>query len=441
MKKNQIQTKESTEQAIERYQESIRYLEGLSNLPLKGDYMIRREHLGIYLKKMRHFLGLIGNPDKGIKYIHITGTAGKGSVTNMIHEMLHADGRKVGCFTSPFVTTTIEKIKVGGLYISPGEFADIVDYLKPYIDQEYLTGPYGRPSYFEICMAIGFEYFKRQKCEWAVLEVGCGGRFDATNIIDAPVVSAITNIDYDHTHLLGRTLDKIGYDKAGIIKSGSVFYTTERRTALLSMFRSICREKNVVCNEVLCPGGYVEKNQALCAAIAKHVGVSNTSIKAGISKAKLACRFEKVQSDPIVILDGAHNRSKIRSTVDNLSKLTYRKLHVVIGIGESKDSAAILAQIIPLADSVAYTRYQIKDRKCAHPKELLSKSKKYIRKGAITQIFLDPMRALDHTLHHANKKDVVLVVGSFFLAGELRKHWYSEKSILEHRVGFGSVRE
>ena len=151
---------------FERYYKAVSFLEGLNNLPLQGDYMIDKHHADIYLKRMRYFLELLGNPDRGHKFIHIAGTSGKGTVTNMIHEILLASGTKVGSFTSPFVATSIEKIKVGDKYISPDEFADIVDYIKPFIDMSYVNGPYGRPSYFEIFLAIALVYFKRQKCDW-----------------------------------------------------------------------------------------------------------------------------------------------------------------------------------------------------------------------------------------------------------------------------------
>ena len=151
----------------------------------------------IYIKRMRWFLDLLGNPEKDFKYIHITGTAGKGSVSTMLQDRMVRSGKRTGLFTSPFVTTSIEKIQVDELYIDPVEFADIVDGMKPMIDRAFAECPYGGPSYFERFLAIALVYFRKQKCEWVVLEVGCGGRHDATNVIPAPVVSAITNIDYD----------------------------------------------------------------------------------------------------------------------------------------------------------------------------------------------------------------------------------------------------
>lgn len=421
---------------FERYHNAINFLEGLSNLPLDGDYMIKQRHLGVYLKRMRYFLELIGNPDKGMKYIHITGTAGKGTVTNMIHEILNVSGKNVGSFTSPFVTTSIEKIKVKDNYISPDELADIVEYLKLFIDKAYLKGPYGRPSYFEIFLAIAFVYFKQQKCEYVVLEVGLGGRYDATNVIEKAVATAITTIDYDHTHILGKTLKEIAYDKAGIIKKGSAFFTAEQRPALIKIFDGICKEKKIKLNQIQYQENYQEYNKALASEITRSLGVSEQDIKKGIAIARLQCRFEIVQKKPFVVLDGAHNRSKIRSTIVNLENLIFNKLYLIIGMAENKDDALILNQIIPLADKVYITRFQTKDRKCAHPKELTERSQKYLKKSAQTETFLDPSQALTKALSKAKEDDLVLVTGSFFLVGEMRKKWFSEKWILSKRKSF-----
>ena len=150
----------------------------------------------------------------------------------------------------------------------------------------------------------------------------------------------------------------------------------------------------------------------------------------------MQCRFEIIQKRPLVVLDGAHNRSKIRSTVVNLESLKFKKLHLVVGLAENKDETLILDQIIPLADKVYVTRFQIKDRKCAHPKELSEKSKRYLKKGARINTFLDASQAIDKALKNAKKDDLVLVAGSFFLAGEIRKKWFPEKIILRKRKSF-----
>lgn len=398
--------------------------------------MIDKHHADVYLKRMRYFLELLGNPDRGRKFIHIAGTSGKGTVTNMIHEILLTSGKKVGSFTSPFVTTSIEKIKAGDKYISPDEFADIVDYLKPFIDKSYVNGPYGRPSYFEIFLAITLVYFKKQKCDWVILEAGLGGRYDATNVIEKPVITAITNIDYDHTELLGKTLKKIAFDKAGIIKRGSEFFTAEQRVSLLKIFGEICREKHVPLHQLPRQNNYQKRNKELATAIARYLKISEKHIARGIKNARLMCRFETVQNKPLVIIDGAHNRSKIKTTVDNLKEIKFEKLYLIVGIAENKDHASILKQIIPLADYIFFTRFQNRGRECAHPKKLLIKAKKYLKKKASTEIFLDLERAALHALKKAGPEDLILIVGSFFLAGEARKFWFSEERILERRKIF-----
>ncbi|MBI3442381.1 MAG: hypothetical protein HY007_01270 [Candidatus Sungbacteria bacterium] len=421
--------------AFQRYQQAIDFLEGLSNIPQEKEYMRDRNEPSLYLKRMRYFLGLIHNPDRHFKFIHITGTAGKGTVTTMVHEILQTSGKNVGSFTSPFVTTSIEKIRVGEQYIAPDELADIVEYLKPHIDRAYAYGPYGRPSYFELFLAIACVYFQRQQCEWVVLEVGLGGRYDATNVIEKPRVTAITNIDYDHTEVLGKTLKQIGRDKAGIIKKGSVFFTAEQRPALLRMFQKICDEKRVALHHIPREKSYQEYNKALAAAITRGLGIDEKHITQGIQRIRLQCRFEIVQRHPLVVLDGAHNRAKIRSTIENLNQLDFQKLLLIIGTADNKDKASMLAQIVPRADHILFTRFQIKDRKCAHPKELALLSKKYLKRGARIAMLLDPEQALGHALKQAHAKDLILVVGSFFLAGELRKNWIPEEHVLRKRMG------
>ena len=423
--------------AFRRYRQAVDFLEGLSNLPLEKNYMRDRKNPSLYLKRMRYFLSLLGNPDRGFKFIHITGTAGKGTVATMVHEVLHASGRNVGLFTSPFVTTSIEKIRVGERYIAPDEFADVVEYLKPFLDRAYLDGPYGRPSYFELFLAAALVYFKRQRCEWVVLEAGLGGRYDATNTIEKPRVTAVTNIDYDHMDILGHTLKQIARDKAGIIKRGAVFFTAEQRPALLALFQKICGELDVPFIHIPRIRGpeesYQGYNRALAVLIAGHLGIERKTIARGVRAARLQCRFEIMQKRPLVALDGAHNRAKIRSTVDNLTKLDFRKLHLIAAIADNKDKTSMLKQIIPLADHVLFTRFQIKDRKCAHPKELSALSRQYLKRGASSEIFLDPERALARALKQAGQEDLILAVGSFFLAGELRKKWIPEERILQKR--------
>lgn len=417
------------------YYRAVDYLESLSKLTSKHNYLVDRENPDIYLKRMRYFLDLLGNPDRGLNFIHIAGTSGKGTVTNMLHEVIYSSGKKVGSFTSPFVTTSIEKIKVNNKYISTTHFERIVKKLKPYI-KEMSASEFGGVSYFEVFLAISLLYFKQQKCDWVVLEVGLGGRYDATNVIENPFVTAITNIDYDHTDILGKTLQKIAKDKAGIIKTGSIFFTSENRKSILSIFKNICLEKKVKFNNTHYFKDYMKNNTALVAQISKHIGIGDSCIKSGILSSKLQCRFELMQNNPIVIIDGAHNKAKIRSTIFNLKKTKYNKLHLVLAISKNKDHLAILKQLIPVSDYIYFTEFKNESRKCADISMLKELSKIYFKSSAKYFENKSSNTMLQLAIKNAKRDDLVLVTGSFFLAGEIRKIWHSEEKILEKRNAF-----
>lgn len=421
---------------FKRFHEAVAYIDSLANLPLFADYMKpgAQPNPKIYLERMRYFLKLLGNPEKGFKFIHITGTSGKGTVATTIHNVLVTSGKKCGLFTSPFVVSPTEKIQVGNLYIAPGEFADLVEKIKPAIDFAYRAGKFGRPSHFEIYFALALLYFKRKECEWAVLEVGCGGRYDATNVIPPPQASAVTCIDYDHTEVLGKTLTEIACDKAGVIKRGSKFFTTEKRPALRTLFEKVCRGKGASFNLVRAEG--VDSNTALSRAVLVSLGVGSVSVEKGIQVTRLPARFETISRSPLIIVDGAHNRSKMAYTVGLLKKEKYKKLFLIIAIADNKDSHDIFKSVVPLADSVFFTRFSSRDRKPAPPARLLKEARKYLKPRPRPRIFLDSRDALEEALCNAGKYDCILVTGSFFLAGEIRSRFFSEEKVACSRKSF-----
>ncbi len=411
------------------YHSAFRYLEGiLSNLPRQKDYMKDKENPEVFLKRTRYFLNLLGNPDKDIKFIHITGTAGKGSVSTHIQEILKKSGKNVGLFTSPFVQTAIEKIKVNDLYISPDEFVKILESLKPLIDRSYQHGPYGSPSYFELFFIIALIHFKKMKCEWVVLEVGLGGRYDCTNVIEHPVITAITNVNYDHTEILGDTLEKIAHDKAGIIKAGSIFLTSEQRPQILNIFKRECELQKAFFRPVLEGHTYKEQNNNLVSAIAHSIGIHSCSLE----NIQLPCRFEVIQKNPFVVLDGAHNPIKLQTVVKNINTLKYKKLYLIVGMADHKDIQESLKDITHKADHVFITRFQNPLRKCVPPLEIRA----VVDPKKDVKIFLDPHMALDEAIVRATKDDLIVVTGSFFLAGELREQWIPEEYILSARKSF-----
>ena len=358
------------------YYAALRYIESLDNV--SGSYqktnIKAHPHPVMFLERMQEFLDMIGNPEKDFKYIHITGTAGKGTVSAWVHSELVRAGKKAVLFTSPHVSSTIEKIKVDYELMDPLAFADIVESLKPHIDAALMSGRYGTPSYFEIMLAIALTYFRRKKCEYVVLEVGLGGRYDATNIIKDPLVTAITNIDLDHTAVLGPRLEDIAKDKAGIIKKSSEFFTTEDRPELLAIFKEACSSAGAKFNALPVNGlDYQKRNRLLVAAICQALGIIYGENELE-PLPELPARFEIVEKKPLVIIDGAHNPSKMSSTISNLNKIKYNNLVAVVAIAADKDWSKMLEPLIPQVSKIYFTRFTSQIRQCVSPKDLALKA-------------------------------------------------------------------
>jgi dihydrofolate synthase/folylpolyglutamate synthase len=337
-----------------RYYSAVRYLESLGNIT--GGYqktnLKSHPRPEMFIERMKDFLDLIGNPEKGFKYVHISGTAGKGSVSSAVQACMVRAGIKAGLFTSPFVTSTIEKIKVGEKYIDPLVFADIVDSLKPAIDKSIISGQHGAPSYFELMLAIALLYFKKERCEYVILEVGLGGKYDATNIIEKPIITAITNIGLDHTNILGPCRSDIARDKSGIIKKGSRFFTTETDPKILRIFKDACISVGAEYKVIKAKDSdYISQNEVLSAAICIALGIIGNAEDIR-PVPPLPARFEIMEKRPTIVIDGAHNQSKIESTVFNLKRLRFQKLFLVLAISADKDWKTMMHIIAPLAYSI-----------------------------------------------------------------------------------------
>ncbi len=418
-----------------RYYEAIEYLESLNNISGSYQKTNLKSHPNpeIFIERMQDFLNDIGNPEKDLKYIHITGTAGKGSVSSLVHNTLVQNRKRAGLFTSPFVTSTIEKIQVGEKYIDPNIFASIVEYLKPHIDKAMVYGRHGIPSYFEIIFAIALLYFKREKCEYVILEVGLGGRYDATNIIKQPLVTAITNIGLDHTQILGGTKEIIALDKAGIIKKGSHFFTTEEDENILDIFKNECQKVDAIFNKCeVCELNYNERNKLLAGYICKDIGIIK-DLKDIIIPKSLPARFEIIRKNPFIIIDGAHNISKMESTIYNLERIKYKKLIGIIAISADKDWKGILNIILPKIDILYVTRFSVGGRSCVNPKEIMDFALNFFEKNKIS-FFGDPVQAFNSAKKVLSKNDALLITGSFYIAGNIRKIYCPEEKILKQRT-------
>lgn len=442
----------------EQYQKEISFIESIANIEKQKNYMSDQKNPEIYIKRLKYFLKVLGNPQNKVKnYIHIGGTSGKGSVANFIHNILVSSGKKSGLFTSPFVTETIEKYKMGDRFISPREFIKIVNDIKPALDKCDENSPYGIPSYFEICYVIALIYFTKNNCQYFVSEVGCGGEFDATNIVSKSKLSIITHVDFDHTEMLGNTLAKIAKTKSKIIKPKSIFLTCERRTHIRNIFARECKNKKTTYMQISPKikkavhknnkfifnyqdheykmqlwGQHQTHNAILAIETAKLLKIKQKFITRGIENTKIPGRFEIIQKRPYIVLDVAHNPDKIRTTIDNLGLLNYRKLHIVYASAANKDLSTIARQFAPFADNFYATKFFIQLRKCADPKMLCKLWIKY-NQNLKTFISLDPYLAIDTAIKKSNANDCILIVGSFFLVGEIRKKWFPSLKILRSR--------
>jgi len=396
----------------------------------------------IHKKRIQAFLNLAGNPEKKISFIHIAGTSGKGTVAELMHKMLCSAGHSSGVFTSPHTISAIERIKSGSLYISPKKFVAIFEKkVWPKIHSTEYVKTFGEMSFFEICLCVSLVYFAEKKCEYAILEAGIGGEFDATNFIEKPAAAIITNIGYDHTEILGKTLGKIAGDKAGIIKTNSHFYTAERRKKILKIFKSRCLEKKCAFLKLKSDVPLEMKNEELAKMAVQDLAVPSKAQLEVLKNFKIPCRFEQISEKPKIILDGAHNPAKISFLINKIKKSGLKNIVTIFASAKDKDAKTMLKRLLKVSDVIFLTEPILKGTKeFFSPDELVSIAKKNIigKNSAKIKIFLEPNpnRALKRAKKIAGSKGTILVTGSFYLAGEIRRLFYSEKFILTKRKSF-----
>lgn len=424
------------------YQKDILFIESLINIPTKN-YLLKIKDRSVFIERLRRFLSLVDCPEKKMKFIHIAGTSGKGTTTKLLENMISNAGLKAGSFTSPYATTSLEKISTNGRLMSPASLHKILeDKIKPALDKYVLEFPGDQISYFECFLAIALIYFYQEKCDWVILEAGLGGQHDATNVIVNPKVTAITNIGLDHMEILGPTKKDIAKDKSGIIKRNSLFLTTEKDKKLLKIFEKKCKKekawfisidnlaKNYKASDYFNTSGQ-GNNLNLVLNILDVLKIKPKDSQKTIDAFHLICRQEIVQHNPKVILDGSHNPAKLGNLIEFVKKQKYKKLQLIVGFAHDKSYRAPLKKLLELASDVYLTRFLISQRKSADLRTLLKIAKK-IRPNSYIKIYNDPHQALKTALKKADKNDLILITGSFFLSGELRKNWVSEEDILKN---------
>lgn len=418
---------------IQRYKHANEFLESLPNLT-DVNFFAGTSEPNHHFNRMKHLLKLAGNPDKALKIVHVAGTAGKGTVSNLIHQMLSKAGFKTGVHFSPYIALPLEKIQINGRMISPKDFADTVKQAKPILEKCLQT--YDAPSFFEAWLLVVFLYFKNQKCDYVVLETGCGGRYDGTNAVHKTILQIITNIGLDHTLMLGNTIAKIAYEKAGIIRENGYVITGAKQPSALKVIQKICTQQKADLEII---STKENPNHALAIAVANKLSLPEKAINAGLRSAKMPSRFEIVQQKPLVIIDGAHNPDKLKFLANNLenfisaNKIT-GKVHLVFGMTNMKNLPACLKPFKKFEPHIYATKFLTAFRKVTVPTEIIRAAKKSGFKYIFKSIFLDPQDALQKALHQAKKNDIILITGSFFVCSDLRKNWISEEYMLKNRT-------
>lgn len=414
---------------------------------------------GFDLKRMVEMMLFVGNPHKKRRCVHITGTKGKGSTSIIIASILKELGLKTGLFTSPHLIYLEERMKVNDRMISQKMFVELINRLKPYIDRIMVKTPALMPTFFEIVTAIAFLYFERKKVDISVLEVGMGGRLDSTNII-LPEISVITPVGYDHTDRLGHTLDRIAYEKAGIIKEGVPVISSVQEPEALSVISKTCKERNarlyLVGKDILINSIKVTKRNGIYGTVCeiqtwknkykniflplvgRHqvencataigslevlsengvIKTDNEMVINALAKVKCPARIEVISKSPLIILDTAHTVSSMKILRESIKEnFSFKKLIVIIGLSADKDIEGILKEIACVADGLILTRTG--NPREAEPEQMAVTAKRYYRKKPM--VIEDIDEALKEARRIAKKDDLICITGSFFLAGKMKK--------------------
>ena len=410
----------------------------------------------------RHLLYLMGRPEKKYKIIHIGGTNGKGSTSAYTSSILEEAGYRVGLFTSPHLEEFTERIKINGKDIPQEEVARILTNVRPFFEK-MLTYEEPMPlRFFDIVTALAFQNFADKKVDFAVVEVGLGGRLDATNVVD-PLASIITNIGYEHTNILGETLEEIAREKAGIIKPGRPIITATQNPSVLKVFK----DKSKYAGSTLFHVGedtnfkkikgnmkgqrfnykglftaignlftpllgvhqIINASTAITAIEALktyNINVPESAIRKGVKNVRWPARLELILNEPMVVLDCAKDAEAteaVRKTIQ--SDFETDKIIAVVSVSSDKKFPGMIYQISQIADHFILTTHSVMGR-AADPERL---AEEVIKNDKTFEIIEEEDRAFERALKLANHNGMILVIGSVYLAGtartffkELRKH-------------------
>ena len=396
------------------------------------------------LSRTQDLLAKMGNPEKKLKYVHIAGTNGKGSTASMTASILTKAGYRTGLYTSPYIYRFHERMQIDGEQISDEDLVEITEYVKPLVQS--MENP---PTEFELVCCIAFEYFYRKQCDAVVLEVGMGGAFDATNVIECPEVAVITNIGLDHTDVLGNTLEEIAETKGGIFKEGGNAVIYRGIPSVEQVFENICREKKVSLKkadfdslklkahsldgqvfdcgdrkDLALPllGAHQLHNAAVVLSIADTLiergwKITEEHIREGLRDVKWPGRFDVVSREPLFIIDGGHNPQCLEALVKNIEDyLTGRKVIALTGVLADKDYGDMYKPVMPLVDRfVCITPPNPRKLEAAELAEHLSRVG---AKAVASETIEDGVKL---ALQEAGENGAVLCFGSLYTIGAIKE--------------------
>lgn len=438
---------------ISNYSAALRYLYERSDIERMR--VVRYDERTFKLDRMRALLGHLGNPQDQVKSIHVAGTVGKGSTVAMIGSMLRGCGYAVGSYTSPHLVDVRERIEINGQMISKNDLTEHMRQVSAAarkLDSE--------PTFFELLTAIAFKHFAEQAVDFAVIEVGLGGRLDSTNVI-TPQASVICTIDYDHTKLLGLSLQEIAREKAGILKKGVPALIFEQAPEVESTIREVADQvgatlkivnKDIEFSSRFCatpdlgphtrvclfspssrfehlpvplPGEHQATNCGLALAVmdvlkANGYDLPEDRLAAGLAATSVPGRMTLLSQRPRILVDGAHNPVAVQALMRCVgAHVPYDSMVCIFGCCADKDVGALLDRVNLGADKVIFTRASGNPR-AADPDELQRMFAE--RSGKMSQVARTLPQALDLATRAVSREDLIVITGSFYLVGEAIKH-------------------
>ncbi len=415
------------------------------------------------LERIEHLLALLHHPEQAFPIIHVGGTSGKGSTATMIASILTAAGYKTGLHLSPHLQLINERHQIDRQLAPSSHLAAIFSAMQPAMETVAAENPFGKLSYFEAQVALSLCYFRQAQVDVAVIEVGLGGRLDATNVVPAKV-AVLTSVGLDHTAILGDTIEAIAREKAGIIKPGQMVVSGFTPPAAQAIVSATCRQHQVPGWQlgidfnyqiapdgsgftISTPVGRIEQLQsglagdfqlanAACAVAAVHAlpgfEIAAAAVRTGLAQAAIPGRMEVIQHAPLVILDGAHNPDKIQGAVAALNKLAgARPRLVVFGLKSDKAATDILPVVLENASRLIVTAFSSKGLWEPLEPGKLAEHARNLAPALPIQVIANPLEAIRRALALAQPTDCIWVTGSLYLIGEVREHWYPARLLIE----------